>query len=138
LSIVWVATYFSLGRPVSASIPLAYIVTSFVSLVVFVWTKRYRGFLFSQIGMMLALPFLLQWSLGGFANSSAVMVWAFSAPMGAHAYLGPRRAIPWFAAFIALAVVSGLIDTPLRRHIDPIPSGAVVPFCVLNVFGVSL
>jgi len=138
LAVVWVATYFALGRPVAASIPLVYIVASLASLVLFVRTKRYRLFLYGQLAMMLALPFVLQWSLGGFANSSAVMVWAFIAPMGALVYLGPRRAVPWFGAYVALAAVSGVLDHVVARHADPMPSGAVVTFFVLNVFGVSL
>jgi guanylate cyclase len=138
LAVVWVAIYFVLGRPLSAAIPLAYTLASAAGLLLFVRTKRFRLFRSGQLAMMLALPFLLQWSLGGFGNSSGVMVWAFTAPVGALIYLGPRRAVPWFGAYVALAVVSGLLDPTLARHTDALPRGVVVAFFVLNIFGVSL
>ena len=44
-----------------------------------------KDFLFrdSQLCMSLLLPFALQWSLGGFVDSSAVCLWALVAPLGA-------------------------------------------------------
>src|SRR5439155_7150579 len=44
LSVVWVATYFALGRPLAGAIPLAYFLASLASLALFVRTKRYRLF----------------------------------------------------------------------------------------------
>jgi adenylate cyclase len=65
--------------------------------------------------MMLVLPFLLQWSLGGFGQSSAVALWALMAPLGALVFLDLRRAFPWFVAFVALVAISGLIDARLTE-----------------------
>jgi hypothetical protein len=50
-----------LDLPVSAVIPLAYIVVSVTSLIVFSRTKRYRLLRTLQLALMLALPFALQW-----------------------------------------------------------------------------
>src|SRR5712691_7958652 len=83
LSFAWVFTYFAIGQPLSAAIPLAYQVVSLVSLIVFSRTKRVRAFRASQLAMILVLPFLLQLSLGGFVPSSAVILWALVAPIGA-------------------------------------------------------
>jgi adenylate cyclase len=68
---VWVIAYLVLGEPLGAAAPLAYQVISLISLFVFLRTKRYRFFRFSQLGLMLVLPFAFQIALGGFLPSSA-------------------------------------------------------------------
>ena len=102
LSFIWVGTYAALGLWRSALIPVAYQVASLVGLAFLARTKRYAVYRASQVGMLLVLPFLLQWSLGGFVESGAVALWAFFAPLGALVFYGPRQAIAWFGAFLAL------------------------------------
>jgi class 3 adenylate cyclase len=87
--------------------------------------------------MCLVLPFALQWSLGGFSNSSAVCLWAFTSPLGALLFVGTRQAIPWLAAFAGLVVISGAIDPALAASAPHIPNGVVVAFFMLNVVGVT-
>jgi hypothetical protein len=66
LSPFWVVTYFELGLPVPASIPLGYLMVSIALLVWFARTRRYVPFRTIQLALTLLLPFALQWSLGGF------------------------------------------------------------------------
>ena len=137
LAVIWVATYLALGLPVSAAIPFAYQIASIVSLVVFARTGAVRFLRFSQLLLIILLPFLLQWSLGGYAASSAVSLWALVGAFGALFFYDARSAIPWFAAFIGLTVVSGLADPYLSAHPAPLPDDLRVAFFVLNVVGVS-
>jgi adenylate cyclase len=83
VTFIWVGTYAALGLWRSALIPLAYQVASLVGLAFFARTKRYGVYRASQLAMMLLLPFLLQWSIGGFVESGAVALWAFVAPLSA-------------------------------------------------------
>jgi class 3 adenylate cyclase len=76
-------------------------------------------------------------SLGGFRNSSAVCLWAFTSPLGALLFAGPAEAVPWFVAFVGLVVVSGAIDPALAAGAPHMPSGVLVAFFVLNVLGVT-
>jgi len=138
LSSIWVGTYLALGLPVSAAIPFAYQVASIVGLVLFARTRAYGPFRLSQLALMLVLPFLLQWSLGGYAASSVVSLWALIAVFGALFFYTASEAIPWFAAFVVLTVVSGLIDPSLARHEASMPDPVRTAFFVLNVTGVSL
>jgi len=138
LSVIWVATYLALGLPRSAAIPFFYQVVSVITLVIFARTKRVAFFRDSQLFLMLALPFLLQWSLGGYLASSAVSLWALVAPFGALFIIGPQRAIPWFLGFVVLTAISGLIDQWLSRDPAQIPATIVTTFFVLNVTGVAL
>jgi guanylate cyclase len=138
LSFIWVGTYAALGLWRSALIPLAYQVASLVGLAFFARTKRYGAYRASQVAMFLLLPFLLQWSLGGFVDSGAVALWAFVAPLGALVFYGPRQAIAWFGAFLALVALSAAIDSVLPEPSEGIPSWLVVAFFALNIFGPSV
>jgi class 3 adenylate cyclase len=137
LACVWVATYAALGLWLSAAIPLGYQLASAASIYTFARTRRYLLFRASQLCMSLALPFLLQWSLGGFENSSAVCLWGFTSPLGALLFVGARQAVPWFLAFVALVAASGAIDPALAAGAPHIPSGVVVAFFALNILGVA-
>jgi class 3 adenylate cyclase len=136
LTPIWVVTYLALRLPLPASIPLAYLVIAAFSLAAFARTKRYRLFRMTQLVLMLALPFALQWSLGGFVASSGVCLWALLSPMGALVFAGTREAVPWFVAYLGLLAVS----TGLEPFLDPatIPGWVQVAFFAGNVAGVSL
>jgi class 3 adenylate cyclase len=137
LASVWVATFAVLGLWVSAAIPFAYQLASVLGLAAFARTRHYLLFRRSQLWLCLALPFVLQWSLGGFRNSSAVCLWAFTSPLGALLFVGTRQAIPWLVAFVGLVAVSGAIDPALAPGAPHVPGGVVVTFFVLNVGGVT-
>ncbi len=138
LSVIWVGTYLVLGLPVPAAIPFAYQVASVASLIAFARTKGYRLFRFSQIVLMTLLPFVLQWSLGGYVASSMVSLWALVGVFGALFFYSAREAVPWFVAFVVLTVVSGLADQRLAASPAAIPMAVQVAFFVLNILGVSL
>jgi class 3 adenylate cyclase len=138
LSVIWVGTYLALGLPVSAAIPFTYQVASVVALVVFARTKDFRTFRFSQIVLIFLLPFLLQWSLGGYEASSAVSLWALVGVFGALFFYSAGGAVPWFVLFVVLTVISGLMDPRLAESAAAIPAAVQVAFFVLNILGVSL
>ncbi|MBS1886824.1 MAG: adenylate/guanylate cyclase domain-containing protein [Actinobacteria bacterium] len=137
LAFAWVGTYAVLGLWLPAAIPFFYQLASAASLYTFARTHRYRLFRTSQLLMSLVLPFALQWSLGGFAASSAVSLWALTCPVGALLFVGARQAVPWFAAFAALMAISGVIDPLISGSAASLPEGVVVSFFVLNLLGVS-
>ena len=138
LSVVWVGTYWALGLPTAALIPFGYQVASVVSLVFFARTKSYRAFRMTQAAMMTALPFLLQWALGGYVASSAVSLWALVAAIGTLFFFTASESIPWFAAFVILTVISGVLEPVISADPAAIPDGIRAAFFVLNVCGVSL
>lgn len=135
LASVWVATYAVLGLWPSALIPLTYQLASVIGLAFFARTKRYGLYRGSQVLLILVLPFLLQWSLGGFLESGAVALWAFVAPLGALVFYGSRTAVGWFLAFVTLIGVSAAIDPVLPAPDPPIPTWLVLAFFALNVTG---
>ena len=137
LTLIWVGTYVGLGLWVSAAIPFGYGIASAFGVYAFSRTHRYLLFRRTQLWMTLVLPFALQWSLGGFRNSSAVCLWAFTSPLGALLFVGARQAVPWFVAFALLVTASAAIDPTLAAGAPQIPAGLVVAFFALNVVGVT-
>jgi class 3 adenylate cyclase len=138
LATIWVATYLALGLPVSAAIPFLYQVVTVATLLALARSKDDTVLRWSQLLLMSLLPFLLQWSLGGYAASSAVSLWALVAALGALFVYGPDAAIPWFALFVGLSVVSGLVDPLIAPDAAPIPEDLRTAFFVLTILGVSL
>ena len=132
-SVLWVTGYLYLDRPLSAAIPGGYAVFSLLSIFVFFRTKNFGFFRFSQLFLILWLPFLLQWSLGGFNNGSVVMLWAILSPVGALMFHGVRPAVPWFIAYLVLIVVSGVFDSQLAAAVPPLSSTVTTVFYVMNI-----
>jgi serine phosphatase RsbU (regulator of sigma subunit) len=135
--IVWGLGYLLFGLPVSGSIPLSYSFISAVSLLVFFKTKHYKFFCSSQLTLILVLPFLLQWSLGGLTASGAVVLWSILSPIGALMFAGITRSIPWFVAYVLLMVISGLQTGGSGWQQDTLPDTLVVLSFVMNIGGVS-
>src|SRR5436309_9488964 len=131
LAIGWVATYAARGLWVSAGIPLGYQIASAASIYRFARTCRYLLFRRSQLWMSLLLPFAPQWSLGGFATSSAVSLWAVTAPLGALLFVGARQAIPCVVAFVGLVAAPAALAPTLAAGAPHVPSGVVVAFFAL-------
>ncbi|HEX6034999.1 MAG TPA: adenylate/guanylate cyclase domain-containing protein [Anaerolineales bacterium] len=133
---LWGILYFLLGHPVAGAIPFSYAVISFLSMVVFHLTRRYRLFLYSQLLLILFLPFLLMIALGGFVRSSGVILWALLSPLGALLFDESRYALSWLAAYLGLVIFSGFLE--YRPLVSSSLSPALVTlFFVMNIGAVS-
>jgi signal transduction histidine kinase len=135
--LLWGSISFAFGLFYESSVPLSYAVLTAANYLV-LW--RTRAFAFSrtfQIAISLLLPFAFQWALGGFFHSGAMMIWSMLCLVGAIAVEGGRRAWAWLIAYIALTLVSGLIENRLHPP-EPIRSEFLrTLFYVLNVVVVS-
>lgn len=137
VSVVWVGTYWAFGLYLSAAIPFAYQVVAIVNLSLFARTKRYRFFRACALALSLMLPFALQLTLGGFVASSGVVLWSFTAPLGALLFSGRRAAARWFGAFVAVIAIAAALDPVLANRTAQIPYWIRVSFFALNVLGVT-
>jgi guanylate cyclase len=136
MAFAWVGIYLAVGLPESAAIPFAYQVAVVASLVGFARTKRFHVVRTFQLVLMLVLPFALQWSLGGFANGSAVAAWAGITPV--LAYLFGVRSGVWLGGFIVLLAGSAAMETTLAAHAPHIDAGVRAAMWVLNLAGPSI
>lgn len=136
VSVIWWMGFFILGKPWSAIIPLSYQIITYVSLAALVRTRNFRFFRTMHLTLILLLPAMLQWSLGGFVNSGAMIIWAFATVLGAQIF--GASAVPWATGFVVLTVGSGLADPWLSARIEPLPSWAIVAYFVVNVAFVAM
>jgi len=133
---LWGILYFFFGEFIAGSIPLGYAILSSLSVIVFHLTHRHRLFLFTQLLLILLLPFLLMIALGGFIKSSAVILWSILSPLGALLFDEPRQALRWLAAYLSLAIISGYFEFhPLNS--SSLSATIVTIFFVLNIGTVS-
>ena len=135
-AIIWGGLYLVFDEPLAASIPLTYMAVSFLSIIVFGLTRRYYFFRFSQLILILLLPFLLMLTLGGFVNGSAVVLWSLLSPLGALLFAGRRQAAVWFLAFLGLLAVSGALE-PFAPADNNLPSAVEIAFFSMNLAAVS-
>jgi adenylate cyclase len=134
--VAWGLIYVFSNEPLAGAIPLSYSFISLLSIINFGRTRQYRFFRFSQLALILMLPFFLMVALGGFINSSAVILWSLISPLGALLFDETRHAPRWFLAFAILVVLSGFLQ-PYVRFANNLPSVLVVFFFVINLLGVG-
>jgi len=134
---IWGTIYFVLDHPLSGSIPMSYSIISALSLAYFLKTKHMCFLQHSQLILVLLLPFLLMWSLGGFAAGSMVMIWAIFTPVAALMFFDRHTATRWFLAYFALIVVSVLIDETVANMTVPLAPTAQDVFYLLNMGSAS-
>jgi guanylate cyclase len=132
----WGLMYFFFQEPLAGSIPFSYGIFSLLSLLYFARTRQYGFFRFSQLLLILLLPFLLMVTLGGFINGSAVILWGLICPLGALLFANPRYALRWFLAFVGLLIFSGFLQ-PFVRLTNHLSQTVVIFFFAINLLGVS-
>ncbi len=111
---VWGLIYFAFGEWLPGTIPFAYGVIIHLSVLIFSITGNVRFLRRVLLTILLLLPFLLMWSLGGFVLGSVVAAWAMLVPLLALLLTTPRTALYWFLGFLGLIILSALIGPFLR------------------------
>ena len=134
--VVWGAIYYYYGEFLAAAIPISYGLVSTLSIVLFAIIHNYRFFRFTQLLLILLLPFFLMVVLGGFVNSSVVILWALLCPLGALVFSDSRKATRWFLAYIGLIIASGFLQ-PYVRSANNLSATVKLLFFVMNISAIS-
>lgn len=125
--------YWTMGMRLPTTIPLGYQLVSALTLMIYLKTKNFAFFRFTQISLLLFVPFVIQWSIGNFISSSGIVLLALLAPVGAMVFQGVRESIPWFVAYVVLTAVSGVFDYYLAAGVvSGVPMKIIPVFFVLN------
>jgi signal transduction histidine kinase len=135
--ITWGSLATGLGYPIPGSIPFAYAVVTFFNFIYFYKTKNFKVASAIQVLISLLLPFLFQWSLGGFLSSGSMMLWAILAVIGSLSFYDTKASRIWIALFVALTITSGVIDPYLVDFRPDITESTAVLFFVLNIIIIS-
>ena len=129
---IWGVVYIVIGETMAGLIPLSYAIVSFLSFLIYSFTRRFRFYCFSQLVLILLLPFLLQLALGGYVQSGAVILWSYLGPLGALLFAASPRKWSWLLAYLGLLAFAGLLQ-PLLRTANLISPPLLTAFFVLNL-----
>jgi len=120
-----------------ALVPYVYIIVSYASLLIFYRSKKFEYFTFTQLVMLLVMPFFMQWAIGGYEASSGIAIWAILSPIGALMILGTRQSTPWVVLFAMLAVISWKLNYLFAGNSLPIPHHIKDTFFLMNIMGTA-
>jgi adenylate cyclase len=131
LTTLWSVIYLLMDAPLAAVAPVFYTVFTLANTALFAWTRNLEFYRFTQLLVILILPWLVTIALGGFQQSSVVIVWAALCPLGSLLLEEPRRTLRWIIGFVALLPITAL----LQPHLTPahLPDTFVTWFFVLNL-----
>ncbi|MDO8454127.1 MAG: diguanylate cyclase [Sulfurimonas sp.] len=134
-ALIWSFIYLVLDNPGASLVPLSYVFISLLSTFLLYKTKNFLFFEIIQLLLILFLPFILMWVLGGFYAGSFVLIWSFYAPVAALMYSeNVRHGAKWFAIFLLLVFISMLFDTHLSENMqNQLPPLALKIFVFLNI-----
>jgi len=136
--LIWGVLYFANGLYIPGLIPFSYGVLSLISYLYFSISKKYKFFRNSQLFLTLILPFALQVSLGGYIQSSAVIMWGFIAPVGALVFFKAKQTIYWFVSYLLLVIIAFFINDELPNYFKwDLSDQFINAIFVLNIVAVS-
>ena len=137
LGLGWGLMYISFGERYAGLIPFCYGIFSFFSLIYFGLSRNFPLYRFSQLLLILLLPFFLMVSLGGFVTGSAVIMWGLFAPLGAMLFDERGRAPRWLYAYLGTVVISLILNSTfnITSYLSP---QQIRFFFVINLSGAGI
>jgi hypothetical protein len=103
--IIWGLIYAYLGLYISVIPPFLFSISVGLALLLYKFYKTENLLANMQILMILIIPTILQWTLGGFHKSGVVILWSIVAPFGAIIFQDNARAILWTLAYGVLLAI---------------------------------
>lgn len=131
--LVWGSIALVYGLVLPSIIPFAYVALTIANFWYFAVSKDFPRVRRFQVLISLILPFLFQWSVGGFVASGAVMLWAVVALLSSLVFQDALLIAICLGAFLVLTIVSGVIDPALARFAPAMPRGVTTAFFVINI-----
>jgi adenylate cyclase len=131
LTLLWSAIYLAVGVPIAAAIPGFYTAFTPINTAIFAHTRNFRFYRFSQLLVILLLPWLVTLTLGGFKQSSVVIIWAALCPLGSLLLEDLRSTSFWIVGFVVLLILSAALQPVLSPA--PLPELFITWFFVFNV-----
>lgn len=130
-----ISLYFDLRTP--SLIPYGYTVLTAFNLIYFSVVKDFNLAKFIQVLLSLVLPFLFQWSLGGYLSSGVIMLWAVLAVISSLTFYNLTNSLIWLYLYIALCMISGFYETYFQSIKPDILPDSSILFIVLNTTIIS-
>jgi len=135
--LIWGSISFFYGLHFLSLIPYSYVILTIFNFTYFYFSKNFKLCRFFQVLISMLLPFVFQWSLGGFIPSGAVMLWAIISLAGSLTFQDIRLGVKWLIAFLCLTIFSGFIDSMLEGFRIEVTPQITTVFFVLNIAIIS-
>jgi len=135
--IIWGCLLVSFEIYIPSIIPFGYVIISIINIGTFKYTKDFKSTRIIQVFISMALPFMLQASLGGFLPSGMVMLWSVLALLASLSFEKVRFAMIWLALFITGAASLYLYDDYLAQFKPEALPNVSVGFLALNAVVIS-
>jgi adenylate cyclase len=135
VSLIWGTLYLAFGSAVGI-LPFIYFAVSVGSLIVFARTGNFRFLLVTQLLDVMLTTTMGQMLVGGFLPSGGVALWGSLAPLGALVFVEVREAVRWFALFVLLFVLTGVVGEVRFLDAD-LPVWFTTTMLALNIVGTA-
>src|SRR5262245_52852908 len=73
-TLLWLFIYRMMGLTLPSMIPFIYLVLTALFLSVYLKTRNFDFYRMTQLALFLFAPFVIQWSIGSFVNSSGIVL----------------------------------------------------------------
>jgi hypothetical protein len=137
-AVLWGAIYWFVGERAAATIPWGYAAVAGIGLAAFHLRHDFALFRNALLVSILVAPALMTVLLGGFAASSAVILWSLLAPFAAIAFSSPGQARAWFLAYLGVLIATTALTGVVRPIPADLPDGLHLAFLGMNIGAVSL
>jgi PAS domain S-box-containing protein len=139
-AIIWGVFFMVDESLILGIVPFFYASVSLVSFIYFAVSKRYKTFRLLQLIMVLIMPMLVQFTLGGFFSSGGMVTWSCTAPFVAIVFYDLKEARKWLFATAAVVCIATIMDDYAKSHfLGTLDEGsAVVVFCANFILASSL
>lgn len=135
--LLWGTIALSYGLAQESMIPYGYVAISIINVGAFAFSKNFRLARFVQIFISLLLPFMFQWSLGGFFSSGLIMLWSILALVASPSFQSPKSSLIWLFLFLSLTIGSALYDDAFFQGKPEILPDQSLLFLTLNAAVIS-
>jgi signal transduction histidine kinase len=130
--------YAWLGFPLAPRATFIYIGFSLANLLLLFLTKRYSLFTTAQLVAIILNPIMAHVAIGGFVDSSAIILSAILSPLGALMFTNYRTARIYFFLFVLDVVVAGVWDYFNVSGEPKLPKGVLIISFVTNLVIICL
>ncbi len=122
----------------SVYLPISFSILMGVSLILYQTFKQEKLLIYSLLTLILIIPTLLQWYLGGFHKSGIVIFWSILAPFAAIIFLSLKKSINWIIAFEILLFISIYFDNDFKSYQKfEIKEKIILIFYSMNIIAVT-